>query len=116
MSSRSTSARQESAFPTLPRPRASRRTLAPTRIPLCYWGVWALLIGLSLYFSAIFFSIVRLLLLQRHLFVDLIAALLWASGFPTTIGIILIALDLAFLLPLKRRGDRYYSPLYNSPV
>jgi len=69
-----------------------------------------------LYFSAIFLSIVRLLLLQRHLFVDLIADLLWASGLPTTIGIILIALDLTFLLPLKRRGDRYSSPLCNSPV
>jgi hypothetical protein len=66
-----------------------------------------LLIGLSLYFSAIFLSIVRLLLLQRHLFHDLIANLLWASGFPTTTGIILIALDLAFLLPLKRRPERY---------
>jgi len=69
-----------------------------------------------LYFSAIFLSIVRLLLLQRHLFVDLIVDLLWASGLPTTIGIILIAFDLAFLLPLKRRGDRYYSPVCNSPV
>jgi glycosyltransferase involved in cell wall biosynthesis len=69
-----------------------------------------------LYFSAIFLSIIRLLLLQRHLFVDLIAGLLWASGLPTTIGIILIALDLAFLLPLKRSADRYYSPLANAPV
>jgi hypothetical protein len=68
-----------------------------------------------LYFSAISLSIVRLLLLQRHLFVDLIANILWASGFPTTLGIVLIAFDLAFLLPLKRRGDRYSSPLTNDP-
>lgn len=116
MSSRSTGARQEITLSTGPRYRASKLILALTRIPLCYWGIWALLIGLSLYFSAIFLSIVRLLLLQRHLFVDLIADLLWASGLPTTIGIILIALDLTFLLPLKRRGDRYSSPLCNSPV
>ena len=44
------------------------------------------------------------MILQRHLFVGLIAKLLWVSGFPTTIGIILIAIDLALLLPLKRRG------------
>jgi glycosyltransferase involved in cell wall biosynthesis len=73
------------------------------------------LIGLILYFSAILLSILRLLLLQRHLFVDLIASILWASGFPTTIGIILIALDLAFFLPLKRRGDRYNSPFLADP-
>ena len=95
MSSRFSGARHEFPLSTLARLRASQRTLALTRIPLCYWGVWALLIGLTLYFSAIFLSVVRLLLLQRHLFVDLIAGLLWASGLPTTIGIILIALDLA---------------------
>jgi glycosyltransferase involved in cell wall biosynthesis len=74
-----------------------------TRFPLCYWGVWAVLIGLGLYFGAILLSIFRLMILQRHLFVGLIAKLLWVSGFPSTIGIILIALDLALLLPLKRR-------------
>jgi glycosyltransferase involved in cell wall biosynthesis len=72
---------------------------------------------LTLYFSAIALSIARLLLLQRHLFVDLIAGILWASGLPTTIGIALIALDLAFLLPLKRRVERYSSPqLPDSPL
>jgi hypothetical protein len=115
MSPRSTGARQGFGFPTLPRPRASARTLALTRIPLCFWGVWALLLGLTLYFSAILLSILRLLLLQRHLFVDLIASLLWSSGFPTTIGIVLIALDLAFLLPLKRRFERYTSSLNADP-
>jgi hypothetical protein len=113
---RSTGARQEISLSTGPRYRASQSTAALTRIPLCFWGIWALLIGLTLYFSAIALSIVRLLLLQRQLFVDLIANVLWASGLPTTIGVILIALDLAFLLPAKRRGDRYYSPLYNSPA
>jgi hypothetical protein len=116
MSSRSSGARQEFSLSTLSRFRASQRTLALTRIPLCYWGIWLLLIGLSLYFGAIFLSIVRLLLLQRHLFLDLIADLLWASGLPTTIGIILITVDLVFLLPLKRRAERYYSPLFNAPV
>jgi hypothetical protein len=73
------------------------------RFPFCYWGVWAVLIGLSVYFGAILLSMFRLMILQRHLFVGLIARLLWVSGFPTTIGIILIAIDLALLLPMKRR-------------
>jgi glycosyltransferase involved in cell wall biosynthesis len=71
---------------------------------------------MSLYFGAILVSITRLLLLQRHLFVDLIARLLWISGFPTTIGIILITVDLGFLFPLKRRRDPYASlPLSCQP-
>ena len=81
-----------------------------TRIQFFYWGMWALMIGLSLYFGAILLSIVRLLLLHRNLFVDLIARLLWTSGFPTTIGIILIAIDLGIYLPLKRRGARDLRP------
>ena len=74
-----------------------------------YWGIWALLIGIGMYLGAILLSIVRLLLLQPHLFVGLIAKLLWASGFPTTVGIVLIALDLGALLPIKRRGARKFA-------
>jgi glycosyltransferase involved in cell wall biosynthesis len=35
--------------------------------------------------------------------------MLWASGFPTTIGVILIAVDLVLYLPLKRRATRRLS-------
>ena len=68
-----------------------------------------MLIGLSLYFGAILLSIFRLMILQRHLLVGLIARLLWISGFPSTIGIILISVDLALLLPLKRRRHHLYA-------
>ena len=68
-----------------------------------------MLIGLSLYFGAILLSIFRLMILQRHLFVGLIARMLWISGFPSTIGIILISVDLALLLPLKRRRHHQYA-------
>jgi hypothetical protein len=93
-------------MPNEPRPDVAQREPFYTRMRLSYWGVWALIIGLSLYFGAILLSIVRLLLLQRGLLVDLIARLLWTSGFPTTIGILLIAIDLFFGLPERRRGDR----------
>jgi len=56
-----------------------------------------------LYFGAIALSIIRLMLLQRELLVGLIAKLLWISGFPSTIGIIMIVIDLGLLLPRKRR-------------
>jgi len=46
---------------------------------------------------------VRLLLLRPESFVGPIARLLWASGFPTTIGLLLIAIDVAIFLPSKRR-------------
>ncbi|MGA3160524.1 MAG: glycosyltransferase [Terracidiphilus sp.] len=81
-----------------------------TRIHLSYWGIWALMIGLSLYFGAILLSIVRLLLLHHGLFVGLVSKLLWISGYLTTIGIILIAIDLWIFLPMKQRGARQIRP------
>ena len=79
----------------------SQREHIFVRLRLFYWGFWAVMIGISLYFGAIILSILRLLLLQRDLFVSLIARILWVSGVPTTIGIIMIALDLAFCLSLS---------------
>lgn len=93
-----------------PRPDIAQRETSHVRIKFFYWGIWALMIGLSLYFGAILLSIVRLLLLHRDLFVDLIARLLWISGLPTTIGIILIAIDLGIYLPVKRLGGRQIWP------
>lgn len=87
------------------------------RISLSYWGVWALLIGISLYLGAIMLSIVRLLLLQRELFVSFIARVLWISGFPTTVGVALIAVDLAIYLQLKRRRVCHISfPTSGAPL
>jgi len=89
-------------------PALRRETLLEWLSPF-YWGIWALLIGIGMYLGAILLSMVRLVLLQPHLFVGLIAKLLWASGFPTTVGIALIALDLGALLPIKRRGARKFA-------
>jgi glycosyltransferase involved in cell wall biosynthesis len=74
-------------------------------------------IGLGIYFGAIFLSLVRLALFQQHLFVGLITKLLWISGLPSTIGIVLIAVDLAAYFPRKRRGVRHVSlPLRDKPL
>ena len=86
-------------------------------LPLFYWGLWLLLIGLGIYFAAISLSILRLALIHQNLFVGLIAKLLWVSGFPTTVGFILIAVDLAAYFPRKRRGiHRVSAPLSGNPM
>jgi len=79
-------------------------------LPLFYWGLWSLLIGVGIYFGAILLSIVCLALLQQNLFVGLVTKLLWISGFPTTIGILLITVDLAAYFPRQRRGIHHVSP------
>jgi len=95
----------------------NRRKPGVERLPFFYWGFWALLTGLAIYFGAIFLSIVRLALLQQNLFVSWITRLLWISGLPTTVGIILIAVDLAVYFPRKRRGARHFSlPLPENPL
>ncbi len=76
------------------------------QFPFFYWGIWFLCIGIGCYCIAVGTSIIRLLLLQRVLFVPLIEELLWLSGMPTTIGIVLIVLDLGLFLPAKRRFTR----------
>jgi len=94
----------------------NRRKPGVDQLPFFYWGLWALFIGLGIYFWAIFLSIVRLALLQQNLFVSAITKLLWISGLPSTIGIILIAIDLAACFPQKRRGVRHFSlPLSDKP-
>ena len=97
---------EKTSLPSGPTQPALRREGVLEWLSPFYWGVWALLIGVGMYLGAILLSMVRLALLQPHLFVGWIAKLLWASGFPTTVGIALIALDLGALLPIKRRGAR----------
>jgi hypothetical protein len=87
------------------------------QLPLFYWGIWSLLTGLGIYFAAIFLSILRLALLHQNLFVGLITKLLWMSGFPATIGILLIAIDLGAYFPRKRRGlHKVPLPLSDEPM
>ncbi len=86
------------------------------RLPFFYWGVIFLGFGLVIYFLGIFLSILRLLTLHVEPLVPIIQRMLWVSGFPTTIGILLLAMDVAFMLPLKRRlARRPVLPLTNDP-
>jgi glycosyltransferase involved in cell wall biosynthesis len=71
-----------------------------------YWGAWFVFLGASIYACALFISILRLILFPSDWLVISIEKLLWWSGLPTTIGIALIAVDLALMLPKKRRAAR----------
>jgi glycosyltransferase involved in cell wall biosynthesis len=64
------------------------------------------LAGLAIYFLGITFSILRLALHLGEPYRTWNQALTWYSGVPTTLGLLLAALDLVFLLPGKRRSSR----------
>jgi len=74
--------------------------------PLFFTGSLMIMAGLGLYFFGIIFSIFRLILQLQEPFRAWNMALIWYSGFPTTIGVCLAGLDLALLFPAKRRESR----------
>lgn len=74
--------------------------------PLLYWGAISCLIGVTVYMAAIAVSTLRLLLWLDEPVQGWIATALWYSGMPTTIGLLLITVDLVLLLPRKRRIAR----------
>ena len=82
-----------------------RNNAAPwTNIPLFFFGTNLLVIGVGLYFAGIVFSIVRLVLVLGQPVRQWNEWLTWYSGVPSTLGLILCLLDIAFLLPEKRRS------------
>jgi hypothetical protein len=74
--------------------------------PLFFYGVLLTLCGLSVYFFGILFSIVRLVLHLPEPFRTWNTAILWYSGIPSTLGVAFAGLDVALLLPSKRRHSR----------
>lgn len=77
-----------------------------TTPPLAFLGAILLCLGLALYLFGVLFSIVRLALQLDEPWYSWNRDLLWFSGVPTTIGLILCALDFALFLPRKRRLAR----------
>ena len=86
-------------------------TMRRTRlIPLFFFGTLLGLFGLALYFFGMVFSVFRLLLNLGEPYRTWNEAIVWYSGIPCTLGLILAALDLAFLLPAKRKSLRRKPP------
>ena len=62
--------------------------------------------GFGVYFVGILLSVVRLVLALKEPFRSWNEAIVWYSGFPVTIGLGLVALDLVLMFPSKRRQSR----------
>jgi hypothetical protein len=93
---------------TLTQPQETKTVSSKfTKMPLFYWGVLCLCVGQLLYFLSICLSILRVFTFRTGFLVLATRRMLWTSGFPTTIGLLLTALDLALILPLKRRATRH---------
>lgn len=93
-----------------PQTESARGSNRFATVPLFYWGIWLLLFGQMLYFAAIGFSLLRVFVFHTGFLVAATRRVLWASGFPTTIGVLLTVFDLAFVLPSKRRLGRHKLP------
>lgn len=76
-------------------------------VPLFFFGALLGLSGLALYGAGIVFSVVRLLLRLEEPFRMWNESLIWYSGLPTTAGALLACLDIALLLPAKRRRSHH---------
>ena len=71
--------------------------------PLFFFGTLLGLLGIALYCVGIGVSVLRLILHLAEPFQRWNVSLVWYSGVPSTLGLILVALDLAFGFPAKRR-------------
>jgi len=75
-------------------------------VPFFLIGALLCIVGFGVYFAGILFSVVRLVLALKEPFRSWNEAIIWYSGLPVTIGLALVALDLALMLPAKRRQSR----------
>ena len=98
-----------------PRSRDELRTPF-ARVPLFYWGILLLSVGQLSYFLSICVSLLRIFLFRTDYLASVTGKMLWFSGAPTTLGLLLAAFDLAFVLPLKRKNGRHaLTPLPPAP-
>ncbi len=94
---------------------ATKATRLP---PLFFLGSLLIVSGLGVYFFGIVFSMFRLIFQLGEPFYTWNTTILWYSGLPTTVGVCLAGLDLALLLPAKRRESRrrMLAPVLNRHV
>jgi len=90
----------------VPYERPTKPKRPPKVLPLAFLGSLMLCVGLSVYLFGILISMVRLALLLGEPWHVFTARVIWYSGLPSTLGIILIGMDFLFLLPNKRRISR----------
>lgn len=84
------------------------RPVVPDRghLRLALVGTVLIVFGFFVYLLGIVVSLVRLLVHGSPQSAQMVADLLWWSGMPTSLGLILVAVDLFTFLPGKRRRER----------
>lgn len=70
------------------------------------YGSLLLLLGLTLYFGGILFAIVRIVFQLGESARQINQNIIWYSGMPSTLGLLLVCLDLGLFLPTKRKNSR----------
>jgi glycosyltransferase involved in cell wall biosynthesis len=75
--------------------------------PFLLWGGLFVLIGFALYLLGILLSLLRIVLRLGPVVYEWNQEIIWYSGVPTTVGILLCAVDLIFMLGRKRRSPRW---------
>jgi GT2 family glycosyltransferase len=73
---------------------------------LVYWGLLLWLFGIAIYTVGIILSIIRLAFWLDDPLRTWVAYVLWYSGIPTTIGLLLVLIDILVILPYRRRTER----------
>jgi hypothetical protein len=79
-------------------------------------GAILVVIGLCLYSLGLVVSLLRMPLLIGRRVEDIVGPIIWWSGLPTSIGAVLITLELALLLPRKRQHERRLEPIEPNPT
>ncbi len=87
--------------------RQLSRTQRAMSAPFLLWGGLFLISGFALYWIGILISLVRIVLQLGPAAYDWNQKIIWYSGFPTTLGVVLCAVDLIFMLGRKRRSTRW---------
>jgi hypothetical protein len=77
-----------------------------TSLPFFFIGALLCIAGFGIYFAGILFAVVRIVFALKEPFRAWNEAVVWYSGLPVTVGLGLIALDLALMFPEKRRRSR----------
>ena len=75
--------------------------------PFLLWGVLLVILGFVLYLLGNLLSILRLLFQLGPIFHEWNQQVIWYSGIPTTLGVLLCGIDLIFMLGRKRRSPRW---------
>src|SRR5688572_8096503 len=75
--------------------------------PFLLWGGLILILGLTIYLLGVLLSIVRLLIPLGPSAEEWIQSIIWYSGVPTTVGLLLCLIDLIFMLGRKRKCPRW---------